>query len=213
MNRIQNLLKSGTIVFADAEYIHEMLSLMVRPAPTHYKEVTQIGATKYIKGKEMDIFNMRVRPEVMGPKLTDKEWAIYRLITKVSKEEVMNPLNNTFIPVWNNFMKFVGSSPIVIMLCDREVYKWNFKLLGYDRDSELNNMDFIILKSLLIPEHQKYVSGELYKLIKIRENEIPEMGKPETLFPVIDNTHDALFDARSMALYCSNYDRIRFTSS
>ena len=198
MNNIINLLKKE-VVFADAEYIHRNLENMRRPEKQHYKEVTQIGAAKYKNGNEIATFNMKVRPSIKGPKLSEKSWLEYKNITGVDKESVME-CSNSFIDVWNKFTRFVDGNPIIIMLGDKDVYKWNFKLLekiGCDVKENLDNMNFIKLKPLLDEKHQKYCSGELYKIVGLTSKEVSE-----------GETHDALFDAKSMALFCKNYSII-----
>ena len=101
---------------------------------------------------------------------------------------------NNFLNAWTEFKTFVGNDPLVIMLGDREVYKWNFRLIGENRDEELDRMNFIILKPLLEEQHRRYCSGELYKLVGLTADEVSSGG-----------THDALFDARSMANFCARY--------
>ena len=193
MRRILNLAHKDRIVFADAEYINGALHLDVRPSQEHWKEVTQIGAVRCVKGNISEKFNVRVLPRIMGNdknSMNEKSWQQYQKITGIDKENVMSATMQ-FEDAWEQFKKFVDSDPIVIMLGDREVYKWNWKLLGKDYDDKIDVMDWIILKPLLKSEHQPYCSGELASLLNIS---------------IDGNEHDALYDATSMALYCLNID-------
>lgn len=53
LSTILNLAKTGRVVFADAEYINGALGLGHRPAAGHFKEVTQIGAVRYVGEKRL----------------------------------------------------------------------------------------------------------------------------------------------------------------
>ena len=193
MQRILDLARNHRVIFADAEYLNESLSLGIRPTQDHWKEVTQIGAVRCEKGKICETFNMSVLPRIMGKdisQMNEISWQRYEQITGVNKETVMS-VSMHFEDAWEKFKAFVGNDPIVIMLGDREVYKWNWKLLNEDKNEEIDKMDWIILKPQLKNEHKSYCSGELASLLNIK---------------IDGNTHDALYDAMSMALYCLNIE-------
>ena len=142
-----------------------------------------------------------------------------------------------FTEVWKEFIDFVGmllpslfppSSPsfskyrlstsptYVIMMGDKEVYKWSHKLHGTPKDDEIDAMEWIRLKPLLGErkegEGEKegegkeeegrqalnlggLDSGQLYEKVGMRKEEV---------CPGLSG-HDALFDACSMALFCTKF--------
>lgn len=193
MERLFQLINSSSIVFADAEYLNGALTTNERPKEHHWKEVTQIGAVRCKDGKIIDRFNLHVFPRIKAASddMSDAAWNEYNRITHITKQDVMS---NTmqFEEAWVKFLEFVNNDPIVIMLGDREVYKWNWRLLNNNKD-KIDAMNWTILKPLLNENHRKFCSGELATAIGI--DVVPHL-------PTGLTTHDALYDATSMALYC-----------
>jgi hypothetical protein len=89
------------------------------------------------------------------------------------------------------------------MMGDREVYKCTHKLLGVQKDAEIDEMEWIRLKPLLAAEQAldlgRLDSGQLWE----------RLGglKKEDVCPGVSN-HDAVFDASSMALFCSRFNPV-----
>ena len=191
MHRVLTLAQHGHIVFADAEYLNGALHRNVRPARHDWKEVTQMSAVRCREGKIYRNLNIRVFPRVMGPdakKMNHGAWQVYERLTKIPKHEVL-AAKVMYEEAWQHFREFIGKDPVVIMEGDRDVYKWNWKLLGQDRDTEIDTIEWILLKPLLKSEHQIYHSKELSSLLNIGDD---------------GTAQDALHNAASMARYCIN---------
>ena len=193
MQNILDLTQNDTVVFSDAEYIHEYLSYG-RPQKNHWKEVTQIGAVKYQKGKPIETFNRNIRPDIKALSLSTEDWKNYESVTGICKDIVMNYEEN-FNQVWKDYKKFVNDHTIVIMLGDKDVFKWNLKLINSDVKNELSSLKFIKLKPLLPNEYHHLSSGQLYEIVGKTSFDVAPDGK----------VHDALFDAKSMGLFCANF--------
>jgi hypothetical protein len=187
------------VVVSDFEYLNGTLLVFEngtrgpRPGPEHWKEITQIGAVKYRGGEKIATFCEYVVPAVMGERGPAEMWSEFERITSISKATVMEN-GNSFEAVWERYLAFCGNAPIVVIMGDREVARWNFALIGKPRDAEIQAMNWRILKPLLPPKYQ-VLSGELYQFVGATPDEVCE-GK---------TTHDGLFDASSMALFLSRY--------
>ncbi len=192
LQSVLTLATTSTVVFADAEYLNGTLGIGIRPGPEVWKEVVQIGAVKYAAGEKVaSNFCELVRPTVKGETLEQEKWKFFEQLTALHVMAHGRP----FEEVWQEFMAFVDGAPIVIMLGDREVYKWSFQLLGKPNDEVIDAMDWIILKPLLGEKFSGYGSGDLYQAVGFTADEVcPNLA-----------THDALFDASSMALFCTHY--------
>jgi hypothetical protein len=187
--------RAGRVVFTDAEYTHgALLSDYGRPRDSDWKEVVQIGAVRVVNGTITERFLRDVRPRARD--LSDAEWAKFTAITGLDRITV-EARGRAFEDVWSEFVAFVGADPLVVMLGDAAVFKWNWRLLGHDRDAEIDAMQATRLKPLL-PEHVRdRDSGELYKLVSAEA----------TRGALVGTAHTGLFDATSMALYVCAYER------
>lgn len=184
---------SDVTIVADSEYIHGSLG-QGRPEAEMWKEVVQIGAVKYKGQKQVETFNRLVRPSIHLD-MPSSNWEEFKRITNLSKEEIVTN-GIEFEEAWKEFMSFRGGSPIVIILGDREVYKWNFRLLGKNKDEEIDEMPWIILKPLLSEPLKPLCSGNLFEIVGFSEEQVCINGL---------TTHNALFDATSMGLFCCHY--------
>lgn len=179
------------VVVSDAEYINQALA-GPRPTPEHWKEVVQIGAVEVINGKIGATFNIRVYPRVKFGDLSEEQWKDFTRITRVEKETV-STYTTTFEEAWKEYLDFINGDIVVVIAGDREVYKWNWKLVGQDKDAEINAMNWIILKPLLPAEFKTKLSGELH-------------GCVDAPFDANnDEIHDAVFDSHSMAHFLIHY--------
>lgn len=180
-------------IVSDAEYLNGSLG-HGRPGAEVWKEVVQIGAVKYKGATKIDTFNRLVVPSAKLD-MSQAEWDEFTRITNLQKDTIISN-GIPFEEAWSEFLAFIGGNPIVVILGDREVYKWNFRLLGTNKDAETDNMKWIILKPLLPEQLRPLCSGELYELVGFTEQDVCTGGL---------TTHNALFDATSMGLFCANY--------
>jgi hypothetical protein len=188
------LVASGKrVVVSDAEYLNETISVS-RPSEDHWKEVVQIGAVEIVGGKLGARFCSYCAPGPQSDSLTQTQWDSFEEITAIPKKTVTE-CENSYADVWLSFVEFCGKDPIVVIAGDREVHKWTHALAGKAIDEEINGMPWVILRPLLPPNLAHLCSGELYKMVGLSEKDVLEGS----------STHNALFDAISMALFLTLY--------
>ena len=197
LSQVLSLFASDTdteVVVSDSEYLNGSLGTGARPGPEVWKEVVQIGAVKYRGGKQVATFNRYVTPTV-HKEMPAAQWESFTEITNIKKETLFSD-GADFKEVFDAFMTFADGAPIVVIAGDREVYKWNFRLIGEKSDEKIDKMSWIILRPLLPTELQTLNSGDLYTKVGLSEAEVCTGGL---------TTHNALFDATSMALFLANF--------
>jgi DNA polymerase III epsilon subunit-like protein len=188
-------------IVSDFEYLNAALG-GDRPTLADWKEIVQMGAVKYEGNKKVASFMRFVKPTVYA-NISDKMWAEFTEITHITKETIMEQ-GIDFKQAWQEYADFIDDNVVVIIAGDREVAKWNWRLLGEPRDEEIDQMKWVILKPLLPLEDfaqklggaKQVLSGNLYKLVGKQESDICQDGL---------TTHNALFDATSMGLFLELY--------
>lgn len=274
LSSVLKLARTGTVIFADAEYLHGSLASRTRPSESMWKDVVQIGAVKYVNGSKVDTFSALIRPACMETIATtntkslnnnnssniskiavldEEAWAYFEDLTKLKRDDLATR-GRKFSEVWAEFTRFVSKAPgspdqqsqtthpIVIMMGDKEVYKWSHALRneshalrneshalrnephalhngspaqdgdskggehdskGVEEDDGVDALEWIRLKPLLLQEDEDGSagmrgkdSGELYKLVSVLK---------EDVCPGLSG-HDGLFDACSMAVFCTKYN-------
>lgn len=222
MNKIRfNLRKlcgNKTVVYLDLEYINRNLGFHCRPnLAKDWTEIVQFGAVKFNhqSHKELGHFNRLVKPTIYSDNLNDTQWKFFENLTGLKQNEIMNTghdLANTF----QEFQDFTDGHQVIVMQDDQYILEQNLKTIDESFDIE----DFWQLKPILLKNtenepglHERYknlCSGELYKEIFRDDNhEIPADNDgvellilgPEGLKNFDMNAHNALFDARSMAMF------------
>eukprot|EP00026_Physarum_polycephalum_P018404 Phypoly_transcript_19981.p1 GENE.Phypoly_transcript_19981~~Phypoly_transcript_19981.p1 ORF type:complete len:232 (+),score=39.82 Phypoly_transcript_19981:51-698(+) len=205
LQSVLTLARTGTVIFADAEYLHGALATKKRPDAGVWKYAVQIGAVKYAKGSKVETFSALISPANLqltgnkeGVTLDEEGWTFFEQLTALKRSDLVEK-GKPFTEVWSQFTNFIGNNPIVIMVGDKEVYKWTHKLQGTPKDDEIDTMEWIRLKPLL---NEKGVelsgldSGQLYERVGLAKEDVcPGLAG-----------HDALFDACSMALFCTKFE-------
>jgi hypothetical protein len=182
------------VVVSDSEYLNGSLATRARPGPEVWKEVVQIGAVKYRGGKPVGTFNRYVTPKVHMD-MSEESWKVFTEITNIQKDTLISE-GSDFEDVWKALWEFSNGAPVVVIAGDREVYKWNFRLLGQNKDEEIDALPWIILRPLLPLDLQALNSGDLYTIVGFTETQVCSGGL---------TTHNALFDATSMAIFLSHF--------
>lgn len=121
LQSILSLARTGTVIFADAEYLHGTLALKKRPNPEVWKYAVQIGAVKYSQGKKEGTFQALIRPSPIllssstqnppvndnGMSLDEEAWKFFEQLTALKRADLESK-GRDFAEVWSDFKAFVG---------------------------------------------------------------------------------------------------------
>lgn len=234
LSSVLKLARSGTVIFADAEYLHGSLSSRIRPSQNMWKYSVQIGAVKYSNGVPVDTFSSLIHPpsSLSSPSasknilsspsflsspdqatievgLDEDAWNFFTTLTALKREDIVAN-GKDFLEVWGQFTKFIDSNPVVICLGDKEVYKWTHTLhAALNKNGEKKEE---VEKGLKEIEEIEWI--RLKPMLQGKEEtkdkdsgqlyEVVGMSKEEVC-PGL-SLHDALFDACSMGVFCTRYE-------
>lgn len=189
--------KQNRFIYLDCEYVNETLGTPQRPQKHHWTELVQFGALKFDnnEGKELCKLDIMMKPSIHHNELKEDQWDFFTKLTGLTKNQVSN--GTSFEKGFTSLLDFIGDDPVIIMLGDQNVIENNAKELHVTH----NPLNFCKLKPILVGEDQKFkqlCSGELYKTVGLEPNDIiPENERDRSA----NQTHNALFDARSMAWF------------
>jgi len=198
LNRLPKT-KNNRLVYLDCEYINQTLGTPQRPLKHHWKELVQFGALKFDnnEGKELCKLDIIMKPSIHYDELTEEQWKFFTKLTGIKMNQIVNGI--TFENGFKSLKEFISDDPVIIMLGDQEVIENNASDLNIKHEP----LNFFKLKPILVEEDEttfkQLCSGELYKVVGLK----PEDIIPEYQLIMLENqlTHNALFDARSMAWF------------
>lgn len=171
-------------IYIDLEYMYSgMTRESGRPTESDQREILQIAAIKYdiVLGKEISHFDMLVLP-VFSTEIP----SFFTELTGITKEQIQER-GVTFPQAIKDFCVFSKGYDIWTFDKDWDVIRQNCEFHNISFPFAMN--PFARVKEKLVAwsiDAEKYTSGTLYKAAKIAP-------------PTTGQTHNALFDVRSMA--------------